>query len=122
MWADLKMNHVNTSRSRGEIIVFAVALVLIGVLLTSFATLARSQVQKAEMREALLQSQRIALTRCSEDSPTGLAMRACMSEVRLQTAQALEVSYGLAGRTTRTAPMASAHAGVSTGMSLVSLR
>ncbi len=118
MWAELKMNHANTTRSRGEIAIVVVALVLIGVLLTSFTTLAMSQVHKAEMRESLRQSQRVAISRCWQDSPTALAMRGCMAEVRLQTAKALDASYGLPGAAEAATPLASNHAGVS----VVSLR
>lgn len=101
MWAELKMNHVNTSRTRGEIATMAtigVAVVLIAVLLTTFTSLAKDQVRKAELRDSLLLSQRMALVRCAEESSSAPAMRSCMADVRLQTAQALNESYGLAAR------------------------
>lgn len=98
MWAELKMNHANNRRTRGEIAIIAVSLALIGVMLITFVTLARAQVHKAEMREALRQSQRVAMARCWQDSVSPLAMRACMADVRTQTARALEESYGLPAR------------------------
>ncbi len=117
MWAELKMNHETTSRTRGEIATIAtigLAVVLIGVLLTAFAGLAKDQVRKAELRDSLLLSQRMALVRCSEESASAAAMRSCMNEIRLQTADAPNESYGLATQ--------AASPTVAAGVSLVSLR
>jgi len=116
MWDQLKADHANAIRRRGEIIIIAVALALIGVLLASFATVARGQVQKAEMREALRQAHRMALARCWDESPTAFAMRGCAAQASLQAARALEESYGLPGRATPALPEAT-HAGIPSGIS-----
>ena len=119
MWADLKMNHVNASRTRGEMIVIVLAAAAIAVLLWTITSLAREQVHKAEMRDALRNSQRVAMARCWQDSPNASAMRSCMADVRVQTARALDESYGLPASATAVAEVPVL---VSGDVSLVSLK
>ena len=116
MWDQLKANHANAIRTRGEIIIIAVALVLIGVLLASFATVAQGQVRKAEMREALRQAHRVALARCWDESPTAFAMRGCAAQASLQAARALEESYGLPAGASSGLPPEATHAGIPQGL------
>ena len=96
MWAQLKMNHETASRSRAEVIIIAVAMVLIAAMLSGFTMLARDQVRKAEMRDALQQSQSSAMSRCWADAPNPLAMRNCSAEV--QSRMAPDQSYDLPAR------------------------
>ncbi len=98
MWTELKASHANAVRTRGEIIFFAVSLVLIGILLATLTAVIRDQVRKAEIRDSLRVSQRAAMARCWQDSPNPAAMRGCMTEVSGQTARALDYSYGLPAR------------------------
>jgi Tfp pilus assembly protein PilO len=122
MWADLKMNHVNATRTRGEIIVIAIALAAIAVLLWSFTSVAQGQVQKAGLRDALRESQGVAIARCWQETPDVPAMRECKAQVRERTSMALDQSYGLPQRAmmdtmTQDSPMS-----VSAGASTVSMR
>lgn len=119
MWADLKMNHANATRTRGEIAVIALAAAVIAVLLWTITSLARDQVHKAELRDALRNSQRVAMARCWQESQSPMAMRGCMAEVRDQTARALDQSYGLPERAE---PVAAVPVVVTGDVSLVSLK
>ena len=98
MWAQLKMNHATATRSRAEVFIIAVGLALICVMLTGITMLARDQVHKAELRDALRQSQSSAMSRCWADAPNPLAMRSCAAEVALQAGMALDQSYDLPAR------------------------
>ncbi len=124
MWAELKTSHFNATRARVELAIAAVALALIAVLLTTFTTLATGQVRKAELRQALVQSERQAIVRCADESASAFLMRSCMAEVRMQTAQALSESYGLATRAPAPAVAANqaAPSTLAAGVSLASLR
>ncbi|MBC7377974.1 MAG: hypothetical protein H7346_11165 [Burkholderiaceae bacterium] len=104
MWAQLKMNHATATRSRAEVIIIAVALALIAVMLTGITMLARDQVHKAELREALRHSQQLAMSRCWVDAPNPLAMRNCVAEVALQSGMAPDQTYDLPTRAS-TAPV-----------------
>jgi hypothetical protein len=95
MWADLKVNHVNATRTRGEILIIAMALAAIAVLLWTFTSVATGQVRKADLRDALRESQSAAMARCWQETPDVQAMRNCKAQVREQTTLALDRSYGL---------------------------
>lgn len=98
MWAQLKMNHATATRSRAEVVIIAVALALIGLMLAGITMLARDQVHKAELRDALRQSQNMAMSRCWVDAPNPVAMRSCAAEVALQSGMALDQTYDLPPR------------------------
>lgn len=93
MWAQLKTDHVTATRSRAEIIVIGVACVLIAVMLTIFATVARDQVRKAELRDALVQAQSTAIARCWANALNPSAMRSCSAELASQVG--MNPSYDL---------------------------
>ena len=104
MWAQLKMNHAAATRTRAEVVVIAVALALIAFMLAGITMLARDQVHKAELRDALRHSQQQAMSRCWVDAPNPLAMRNCAAEVALQSGMALDQTYDLPARV-RPAPV-----------------
>ena len=73
-------------------------------MLAGITMLAREQVRKAELRDALRHSQQLAISRCWVDAPNPLAMRNCAAEVAVQSGVALDQSYDLPTRA-RTAPV-----------------
>ena len=93
----LKMN-TTTAPNRVELAVIAVAIVAIGVLLAMIVSLLQGQVHKAAQRDAMMQSQRVAMARCWQDSPSPQAMRSCMSDAGQKSARAPGESYGTALR------------------------
>jgi len=126
MWADLKMNHASATRTRGEIVLIVMAVAVISVLMWTISSLARGQVQKAELRDAARQSQRVEMARCWQESAGPQAMRNCMTDVQVQTAQVIDRSYGLAQQPvardeTQNVPVA-ASGNVSGGVSMISMR
>ena len=98
MWAQMKLKHVATTRTHAEVFVIGVALALIAAMLFTFTTVARDQVRKAEMRDALLHSQSSAMARCWADAPNPVAMRTCTAEVALQRGVAVDQSYDPSAR------------------------
>lgn len=76
-----------------EVLFLAAGVVVIVAQLISMAMLAKGQVQRAELRETIRESTRLALMDCLESNPR-LTVRACAARAAMDVADAERGRFG----------------------------